>query len=461
MRALFCLGFAVTIACTPPPAPPPAPAWHPGVVYPTDAAPVRGFVDVRGLVHSHSVYSHDACDGRPVLEDGTRDPACFDDFRRGLCQAKHDFAFLTDHRDAFDSTEFPEALLFRPERGDELIERNGTPTANRISCDDGRTALIMAGNEGGMMPVGLEGHAAARADRGDLYGRHDAEAAQQLRDHGAVVLLAHPEDFSVPELIASPVDGFEMYNLHANTLLRLGNALDLVLRWNEGDRGIPHPDVLLLSIWSEDRRYLQRWGNVLAAGKRVVSTMGTDCHQNTIKATLEDGERGDSYRRMMIMFSNHVRVRPNADGTVDDASVKEALRLGRNWGAFEIHGYPVGFDAFAEKDGATFEIGEEPPLGATMTVMKPRVQDLDPEREPPQVRMRILRAIEGAGGFEVVAEGSEASLRAPLNDAGAYRAEVRILPLHLREDMRDDAFALLDDVGSDYVWIYTGAFYVR
>jgi hypothetical protein len=187
---------AVVVACPDPPPPPAGPVWSPGVVYPSEAAAVRGHLDVRGLIHSHSVYSHDACDSEPVLPDGTRDPVCFDDFRRGLCQSKHDFAFLTDHRDAFDETEFPDALLYREERGDELIEHDGIPTSNVITCDAGNSAMIMAGNEAAMMPVGFEGHAAPLEERGALYGSQTPEAAQQMRDHGAVVLLAHPEDYT-------------------------------------------------------------------------------------------------------------------------------------------------------------------------------------------------------------------------------------------------------------------------
>jgi hypothetical protein len=439
-------------------------AWKPGVTYRSDVEAPRGFLDVRGLIHAHSVYSHDACDEAPVLEDGTRDPVCFDDFRRGLCQSKHDFVFLTDHRESFDSTEFPDTLLYKPERGDVLVERNGGPTANRITCDDGGEALIMAGNEGGMMPVGFEGHAAPAGERGDLYGARTPEAAQQMRDHGAVVLLAHPEDFTPDELFALPVDGFEMYNLHANTFLGAGTALDVLLRWQDGDTGIAVPDLLVAQIWSEDEKYLSRWGRVLARGKRVVSTMGTDCHRNTFATIMEDGERADSYRRMMIAFSNHLRIRPNADGTFDDANLKEALAAARNYGVFEMWGYPRGFDARADKDGATYEMGETVPVGATLVVTKPTLEKLDSSREKPALTLRIVKAVDDAAGFVEVAHGDGDTLDAVLAEPGVYRAEVRIMPWHLREDMRDDAFTLLDDFsasGKTYVWIYGGTCYVE
>jgi hypothetical protein len=458
------LASLLSASCTDPPPKQQGPVWSPGVVYPSERQDFRGFLDVRGLVHAHSVYSHDACDGEPVDENGVRDPVCFDDFRRGLCQSKHDFVFLTDHRESYDATEYPENLLYREERGDELVIHDGNPTASFAACDDGSRALIMAGNEGGMMPVGVETHVAPPGpERTDLLGQRTPEAAQALHDHGAVVLLAHPEDFTVDELKTMPVDGFEMYNLHANTLLAAGTALDLLVRARDGDT-VPHPDLLVLALWSEDPRYLQRWGNVLASGKHLTTTMGTDCHRNTFTTILEDGERADSYRRMMISFSNHLRIRPNADGTFDDRTLKEALAAGRNWGAFEMMGYPVGFDAFATKGSTDYEMGDTVPVGAQLVVKMPKVKDLDPAREAPALRIRILKATDDEAGFSVVAEGDDDEVTATLAEPGAYRAEVRMLPLHLREDLRLDAFTLLDalkDEGRDYVWIYTGAFYAE
>src|SRR5690242_19544131 len=60
--------------------------WRPGVVKPGigDAGP-RGFLDLRGIIHAHSVYSHDACDGAPrdPSTDAINQP-CLDDFRRDL-----------------------------------------------------------------------------------------------------------------------------------------------------------------------------------------------------------------------------------------------------------------------------------------------------------------------------------------------------------------------------------------
>jgi hypothetical protein len=450
--------FSIGSCDTQSPPPTLTPSWAPGTVFPAEGENGRGLKDVRGLIHAHSHFSHDACDGEPVDEDGVRDPVCLEDFRRGLCQSQHDFVFLTDHGDSFNDTEYPDTLLFSPDRGDVL---ENDATANRITCDDGHSVVVMAGSENAMMPVGLERH----LDDRSLYSARTPEAAAALHDAGAVILLAHPEEFTTQELIDMPVDGFEMYNLHANTVLGAGFALDLLVRANDGDTGLPHPDLLVLAIWSEDPAYLRRWGNVLASGKKIIGTLGTDCHRNTFRTILSDGERADSYRRMMISFSNHLMADAGADGIVDSADIKDALRKGRLYGAFENMGYPVGFDVVAEKDGQTYELGDEVPVGATIRATMPTVRDLNPARQAPKLRLRLLRATDDADadGF-VEVKGSDGDLSATADVAGAYRVEVRMLPLHLRQDLGVDDLRILDEVESvsgDYVWIYANPFYVR
>lgn len=437
----------------------PVELWAPGVVYPAprEQGP-RGLLDLRGLVHAHSYWSHDACDGEPV-KDGVRDPVCFEDFRRGLCQAQHDFVFLTDHPDGFRDADFPGALLYREEKGDVLVMRDAAPVANFAGCPDGSAALIAAGTEGGMMPVGLEGHAAEPAGRGAVYGDRTEEAAATLRAAGAIVLLAHPEDFTIDELQALPVDGFEMFNLHANTFKNVARVLQLLTALEDPAAKLPAPDASLLAFVSEDDAYLQRWGSILARGERVVSTMGTDCHRNSFPALMADGERVDSYRRMMIWFSNHLLVRPEADGRWDDLHLKEALREGRLYGALEALGYPVGFDAHATTtDGVIHELGAIVPFtGApTIHVTAPGVRGLDPSRPAPVLRVRILRAIEG--GFEEVASGPGPTLDYAPDRAGVYRAEIRMLPRHLVDRLGDWSAEAL---ATDLPWIYGNPFYVR
>ena len=428
--------------------------WHPSIIYPTPReANARGLLDRRGLIHAHSVFSHDACDGAPVDDAGVRDATCLDDFRRGLCQAQHDFVFLTDHRDAFDSVEFPEALLYSAARGDELLSRNGEPVASWAACPDGSRALIMAGCEADMMPVGLEHHTAGR---GSTYGSLTLAAMAEVRAAGAIPLVAHTEGYTVEQLSTLPLGGFEMYNLHANTILNGAIALELLLMLHDTPQYLPHPDLALLPLVTEDPKYLSTWGSVLATGVHRTTTMGTDCHRNTFSQLLPDGERVDSYRRMMIGFSNHLLVRPAVDGTYTDVDLKDALAAGRLYGVFEHLGYAQGFDYVADVGGAVHEMGEEVSAAASphLKVTMPSVLNLDPAEAPPVLTVRLLVA--RSGGWDVVAT-ADGSIDHVVTQPGAYRAEVRMVPRHLKPYMG----AYVNSFGeAERVWIYSNAIYV-
>lgn len=435
--------------------------WGPSVAFRTAATRrADGFLDRRGLIHIHSYYSHDACDDMPI-KDGVRDEVCFDDLRRGICQTRHDFLMFTDHPSDFSRTEYPDTLLYRPERGDELVDGANGPTASWAACPDGERTLILAGAESAaVMPVGLEQHVADTvAGRDAIYGSASAAAAAVLQNNGGVVQLAHTENWTPEQLRDRDINGFEMYNLHANLLLpaATGKAFQLLFRAARNDPGLAHPDLLLLYIISEDPAYLSRWGSTLASGVRRTTTMGTDAHRNTLRDILADGERVDSYRRLMLWFSNHLLVEAERDGSWNDQHLKDALRAGRLYGAFEMLGYPVGFDFRAVIGKQTLPMGSEVPLAQhpVLEVDAPAVQNLRADREPPSLTVRILRAIDG--GFEEVATSSGDLSYTP-QEPGAYRAEVRMLPLHLREDMSTDAAELLS---RDYVWIYANAIYIR
>ena len=400
MRHALLFGL-FTLACSAPPKiEPPAPKWSPGIVYRTERGlNSRGFLDRRGLVHAHSVFSHDACDGQPITDAGVHDQDCLTDFRRDVCTAKQDFVFLSDHSDNFRNNEFPDVLLYRGNEGDTLVTHGAAPTANRLSCPGSDPILIMGGTETATMMVGLENHLSNRA----LYGSTDDTALLAGKAAGAVSLLQHTEDWSPEQIVSMPVDGFEMYNLHRSSLQNIGIAAELVFGKVEmGDfDGLPHPDAFFTAFTLDDPTYFATWGTVLARGVKRVTTMGTDCHRNTFRQKLQDGERIDSYRRMMSMFSNHLLVRPDADGSFDDRSLKEALRARRLYGTFEFLGTPVGFDFFAAEGAVTKEIGETASIsaGAVFEVKTPRVRDLDPSATAPAITTKLWVAKEG--GWEI------------------------------------------------------------
>lgn len=432
--------------------------WQPGQVRSTPGrAGPRGLLDLRGLVHAHSVYSHDACDGEPrENEIGAINAPCLASFRAALCNVEHDYAMLTDHNTSFGDAEFPDVLLYDAALGDELVTRGGGPVANRLACADGTSRMILAGTESGAMPVGLERHVASdSATRHDEYDDISEPALAKFRAQGAVVLVAHTENWTPDQLVSMSLDGFEMYNLHANLFRGAGYALTLIAQLPTPEL-LPHPDLCLLPVMSEDARYLDTWSTVLARGVKRVTTLGTDCHENTFPQLMPDGERVDSYRRMMQWFSNHLLVTPASDGTWTDANLKDALRGGRLYGVFEVLGYARGFDFHATSGGTSHEMGDEVALDTAphLVAHLPTVVDLDPGVTPPDVRIRLLRASES--GWETLSE-SASDLDYTVSATGAYRVEVRMKPHHLVPFLG----SYTAQADRDFPWVYSNPIYVR
>jgi hypothetical protein len=428
--------------------------WDPATMLPSLPDPnPRGLLDLRGLIHTHSPYSHDACDGEPRNANDVLDGECLQQWRDAACSTNHDYIMLTDHRDSFSRSEYPNVMQYRPDLEDELIFRDDASVANRARCDDGHRVVILGGTESAIIAAGLEGHAPGR---GDTYGSTTPDAMQEMRDQGAVLIAQHTEDWDVAELADMPFDGFEMYNLHANLFYRLPEALALLGLVQTGGEGLPHPDLAILPIWAEDPAYMTRWGSVLAGGAKRVTTMATDAHRNTFTDLMEDGERIDSFRRMMRWFSNHLLVTPNPNGTWNDEDLKDALRNGRLYGAFEYLGYPGGFDNYVTAGGTTHEMGDEIQLadGPEIVAVAPEVREIDPDGPQPIITLHVMRAIED--GFEEVAD-DEGELHYTPTEPGAYRVEVRMTPRHLQP--WTGQYTELTEIPR--VWIYANPFYIR
>jgi hypothetical protein len=254
-----------------------------------------------------------------------------------------------------------------------------------------------------------------------------------------VVGLAHTESREPAVLAEVDVDTIEIFNLHAaldpdirgdflglDPLAPIANLLPLF----SADAGAPEPDMAFLLFFEELPIYLERFDTLLGA-RRVAGTAGTDVHQNALPGIMADGERGDSYRRLMRWFSNVLLL----EGELTPASAKAAIAAGRGYVAFEALGTPTGFDLHAEAGGAVTELGGTAPAGAMIVADAPTVLDPDPAAEPPLIAMRLVHVT--AAGSEVIGEGDH--IEAPGAAAGAYRAEVRITPRHLRAYLGDEA----------------------
>lgn len=460
MRKVLLLG-ALVAACgddgaTAPDATPP-PAWQAGLPASSELGTWRGLEAARGIVHLHSPYSHDACDGQPRDGDlGPIDEECLSHLRAALCTTRMDYAALTDHDASMADEEFETLLLARGD--DELVlGTGGTAIASRLACDDGHRVLLTVGGENPLMPVMLDRHVDGTvAERHAIYDGQDAAAADAMRAAGAVLWIPHTESRTAQELMPLVPSGIEVYQLHANIDpdireeflgLEAGAAIEAVVQFADTNPTGPEPDLALLSFLSPNQPALATWDALLAAGLRVAGSGGTDAHENSLPIMLRDGERGDSYRRMMRWFSNVVLV----EDRTDVAQIEAALAAGRMFVAFELMGTPEGLDVHA---GAV-ELGGTAAVGATLEVAVPRVLDLDPSLPAPEIAARVIR-VTGAGA-SVVAEGA-GPLSVPLDEPGAYRVEVTIRPLHLGP--------YLGNLGTAYAeqtlpWIYTSPIYVE
>jgi len=425
--------------------------------------PVRGFVQVRGIVHSHSPYSHDACDGHGLDAQGKPDPTCTANLRRSICEAAEDFVFLTDHADFMAEAEFTD-LLYIGEGDEPVLGADGKPIGNRIPCGDGRRVLVTAGTENALMSLGLERHVPGDAEaRRTTYKTDDVATVDTLHAAGALVALAHTES-RTPEYLANmPVDAIEVYNLHAaidpdirQDFLGLDGyaAAASILPFTRLDEDAPEPDLTLLGFFEDLPIYGERW-DALALQRHVTGVAGTDVHENTFAGVMRDGERGDSYRRLMRFFSNIALV----SGEVAPATVKEALAAGRSYVAFEILGVPTGFDFHGTAGGKIVEMGGKAISGASLFVQAPSLLNPDPAAPAPEITMHVWHISAGGKREDLLgAAGMPAGgiFEIASAEPGVYRVEVRITPRHLRPYLGFEGEKYIRDslwVLSNPIWI--------
>jgi hypothetical protein len=414
----------------------------------------RGWRDVRGIVHLHSVYSHDACDGRP-REGGMPSQPCHDHLRSALCQTRQDFTMLTDHDDSMADGAWDDLFLPRP--GDEPVLVGGKHVASWLGCEgSGHRVLLQIGSENETMPLGLEGHVSD-----DLVQRHallngtDAVAVAALRAQGALIAFAHTESKSLELLRQAGAEAVEIYNLHASldpkirTAMGMDAAAHLVrigpFLQNRPDG--PEPDLAFLAVAEDLPAELTKWNTLLSEGRRVTGTAGSDAHENALQQPMADGERGDSYRRVMRWFSNHLLV-----SAVTPADVKQALRSGRGYALFELLGPAQGFDVRAEANGVVTELGGEVALAESPVIV------VDPPRTVggEALLVRLVLADRPEGSVVATSDGT-APLRYSPTKPGAYRVEVRMTPHHLRPYLAGADKQLVREMP----WIYANPIWVN
>ena len=165
---------------------------------------------------------------------------------------------------------------------------------------------------------------------------------------------------------------------------------------------------------------------------------GTDAHQNVLNLELRDGERGDSYRRMLRWFSNWLMVEEDSL-----EAYESALRAHRMALVFEILGTPAGFDFYLEDEGGTrWEMGSDAPVGE-ITVSCPTLATGSPRGlEEPEISVEVYRNGElwqsDCGSYEATGPA-------------AYRVQVSMVPHHLTDFLGEEPEAWV----KTYPWIYS------
>ena len=194
------------------------------------------------------------------------------------------------------------------------------------------------------------------------------------------------------------------------------------------------PDLAFLAFYQQQDVSIQRW-DALNAVAPMVGTAGTDAHENALPALLDDGERMDSYRRMMMWFDNVALV----DGD-EPQDYQDAVAAGRLFIAFEILGEPGSWDVRY----GDLEMGGTAPLGDDLVVSCPTLSASSPQMDtPPDITVAIYK--DGA------VWQTDCGTYTP-TEAGVYRAVATITPKHLSAFL-DDQQALIKPTP----WLYSNA----
>ncbi len=413
-----------------------------------DAATLSGPRDLvlrRAVFHVHSPYSHDACDGEGWA-DGVLNTACRDDLRDALCTLRFDGAFITDHPDYGDAQPFES--LFHPAPTDTLVRDGDDIVANEIACEGGHVVRWRAGFEDDLMPVALRHHVDPdEATRHGLLNGGDLVSQDAMRAAGGHVLVAHPEGRSIESLQALQDDGLhgiEVFNLHAMFAPDLRKLLGLDPFGFAGEIG-PfltqepglEPDLYVLGVLAEQGPTQERIDTLLQRGNLML-TGGTDAHQNVLASPLSDGERGDSYRRMLSWFSTMLLATDTSLAALD-----AAVEAKRSFVAFEALGTPDGFDFHLRTEaGDEVEQGGDSAVGGELVVTCPTLAPGSPRgEEAPDIQVQVIKdgAVwqTGCGSWEA--------------GPGAYRVKVTMTPHHLATFLGEDPSRWM----RAYPWIYS------
>jgi hypothetical protein len=360
-----------------------------------------GWTEYRGIIHSHSHWSHD-CEVK------------FEDILEVMRTTGRDFICLSDH--CVDG------------RADFNLQWRG--------IHDGRLFIPGFEMKAGIMPFGVNaGIVLSNSTEARLLAR-------QIVTQGGALFYAHPEeprDWELPEL-----HGMEIYNVHAD-LKDEPHGLSALLPdiWLNLNR---YPDHVVRLIFDRPTANLKRWDRSNRS-RHLAGIAGNDCHQNTgvrffytsadtlrIEDTSPETlaeyrlnfvtrtllrclfgrlqtERPlchlqlDPYERMTRFVATHVLARD-----LTEPAILESLKQGRAFVGFDMLADSTGFLWWAEGAGERSVMGETLPFapGLRLRAAAPHTARFTVVRNGEHVCQGIGRTLEyappGPGTYRVEAE---------------------------------------------------------
>src|SRR5208283_2577408 len=199
--------------------------------------PVRdnaGWTEYRGILHSHSKYSHDS-------------EVPFEEILRVLKTTGIDFICLSDHP--------------IQGRADFNLQWRG--------LHEGKLFVPGFEMKDGIMPFSVTS-GVVLSNHTDL-----ATLARQISENGGLMFYAHPEeprDWDCPELV-----GMEIYNIHTDFKRRSASLAGMVpdVLVNQ----CRYPEQVFRTVFVRPVEFLHHWDE-LNRTRHITGIAGNDCHQN-------------------------------------------------------------------------------------------------------------------------------------------------------------------------------------
>ncbi|HTN42462.1 MAG TPA: CehA/McbA family metallohydrolase [Nitrospiria bacterium] len=326
--------------------------------------PVGGYHDFPGVIHVHSLLSHDS--------KGTVDEIVEAAKQNGLA-----FVIMTDHHNPRIYTRgfegwYDNILVLR---GSEIIKGCAGRTGD--TCD----SLLVLGLKDYLDPKPLT----------------MAQIIDRVKQQGGLAFAAHPGGFKDWDLPG--IDGMEIYDL-------LDDAVDHPWRFPEYLTDIEYSysnysDQVILSILDRPDAALKKWDE-LSRQRRWTGIAGNDAHQN-IRVL---GHQIDPYALSFGFVRTHILAKE-----LNESEVLRALASGHAYVAFDTFSDSTGFVFWAGDDSFQGIQGDEvrQTPGLTLTVDSP-----------------VVGLMELVRNGTVIRTATTAHLSVPVEEAGVYRVQISL-----------------------------------